>query len=229
MTQKKVLFVFTSADKLLDENATPTGWYLPEAAHPYYVLQEHVNIDFASPKGPNPPIDPESIKMFKSDDGSMAFLNDAIVTSKMASAMPLNQVKASDYDAVFYVGGHGPVIDLASDPTNASLASEFYRNGKIVAAVCHGPAALVGVTGNDGKSIFAGRQVTGFSDEEEEAVGMSASVPFLLESRISELGGKYEKSSKNFEAHVVKDGTLISGQNPLSAKGVGEAILKALA
>ncbi|CDO71380.1 hypothetical protein BN946_scf184908.g138 [Trametes cinnabarina] len=216
---KRILFVFTSVDKTLKGNST--GWYLPEASHPYYVLAPKYEIDFAAPKGPNPPVDPSSVENFKDD---VKFLEDPTVKDKLAHAKKLSDVKASDYDAIFYVGGHGPVIDLATDPENIALATAFFRAGKITAAVCHGPAALVGVTDANGDSIFKDRNATGFSNLEEAQVGKERDIPFLLETRIKELGGRYEKAKEPWQAHVVKDGNLITGQNPASAKGVGEAI-----
>jgi len=140
----------------------------------------------------------------------------------------LSDVKAEGYDAIFYVGGHGPVIDLAQDAVNIKLASQFYQSNKIVAAVCHGPAALVGAVDRDGKPIFSGKAVTGFSNAEEEAVGMTKDIPFLLEDRITALGGKYAKAAEAWGPKVVVDGRLITGQNPASAGPVGKEILKAL-
>ncbi|KAI0787153.1 ThiJ/PfpI [Irpex lacteus] len=221
----RVLFVFTSATTTLTGH--PTGWFLPEAAHPYYVLAPHAEIDFAAPKGPNPPLDPNSVEPFKSDADSVKFLEDATVKEKLASAKTLSQVNVDDYDAVFYVGGHGPVIDLASDPENAKLVSSFWQKGKITSAVCHGPAALVGGVDADGKSIFAGRQFTGFSNDEEVSVKQVEAIPFLLEDKITQLGGKYTKAGP-WEPKVVVDGKLITGQNPASAGPVGKAILEAL-
>ncbi|KAJ7283706.1 class I glutamine amidotransferase-like protein [Mycena rebaudengoi] len=221
-----VLFVLTSVSKTL--TGANTGWYLPEAAHPYYVLAPHATIDFASPAGPNPPVDEGSVEMFKSDAEAVKFLSDETVKSKLANAKKLSSVSAKDYDAIFYVGGHGPVIDLAVDADNIKLASEFYQAGKITSAVCHGPAALVGATDASGKSIFAGKSFTGFSNAEEEQVGKVKDVPFLLEDKITSLGGKYQKADQPWGAKVVVDGHLITGQNPASAGPIGEAILKAL-
>ncbi|CAE6421867.1 unnamed protein product [Rhizoctonia solani] len=220
-----VLFVFTSANKTL--TGAQTGWYLPEAAHPYYVLHNKVKIDFAAPNGPNPEVDQDSVKMF-TDDESTKFLQDPDVQQKFNSTKKLSDVNPSDYDAIFYVGGHGPMIDLYKDADNIKLANTFYQSGKITSAVCHGPGALVGVTDASGKSIFDGRDATGFSDAEEEQVGKVKDVPFLLETRIKELGGKYTKASEAWAPKVIVDGHVITGQNPASAKGVGEAILKAL-
>ncbi|KAG8717174.1 hypothetical protein FRC11_003818 [Ceratobasidium sp. 423] len=220
-----ILFVFTSANKTL--TGAQTGWYLPEAAHPYYILHKKFKIDFAAPNGPNPEVDEGSVQMFK-DDESVNFLKDPEVKEKFNSAKKLSDVNPNDYDAIFYVGGHGPMIDLAVDPINIKLANAFYQSGKLTTAVCHGPGALVGVTDASGKSIFSGRNVTGFSDDEERAVDKVKDVPFLLETRIKELGGKYEKAAEAWGPKVLVDGHVITGQNPASAKGVGEAILKAL-
>jgi len=221
----RILFIFTSVNKSL--TGAQTGWYLPEAAHPYYVLSPHHTIDFASPAGPNPPVDEFSVQSF-TDDESVKFLKDSTVKDKLANAKKLSDVRVNDYDAIFYIGGHGPVIDLAVDPVNIKFASEFYRTGKITAAVCHGPAALVGVTDSENTSVFAGKPATGFTNVEEELAGKVEAVPFLLEDRIKTLGGKFEKASEPWASHVVISGNLITGQNPGSAKGVGEAILQAL-
>ncbi|KIY51613.1 class I glutamine amidotransferase-like protein [Fistulina hepatica ATCC 64428] len=227
MTRQKILFVLTSADKLL--TGEPTGWYLPEAAHPYYVLSPHFVIDFAAPAGPNPPIDPGSVEMFKQDTTSVKFLNDEAVKAKLSTTLRLSEVKVDDYIAVFYVGGHGPVIDLAVSPENISLGGQFFRTGKLVGAVCHGTAALAGVTTADGvTSIFKGKRVTGFSNVEEEQVGKVKAIPFLLEDVIKTKGGFYEKASAPWGAHVVADGQLYTGQNPASAGPLAEEILKAL-
>ncbi|KAK1224405.1 hypothetical protein PQX77_012701 [Marasmius sp. AFHP31] len=236
-----VLFVFTSANK--NSQGGPTGWYLPEAAHPYYALAPHVNIDFASPKGPNPPVDEYSVKAFAEDKDSVQFLNDETVKSKLANAKKLSEVNADDYAAVFYPGGHGPAIDLPFDTTNHKLASEasnryFLPGGqdyrcslprtsrKLTPGFCL--SALVGATGKDGKSIFNNKKVTGFSNKEEELLGTVKAVPFLLEDKIKENGGLYEMNNEPWEANVVVDGNLITGQNPNSGLGVGKAILAAL-
>ncbi|KAG2077473.1 class I glutamine amidotransferase-like protein [Suillus decipiens] len=223
---KRILFVFTSANKTL--TGANTGWYLPEAAHPYYVLAPHFTIDFASPAGPNPPVDEYSVQTFPDDINK--FLENTEVQKKLSTAKKLSEVNLDDYDAIFYVGGHGPVLDLAVDSVNIQLASKFYRAGKLVAAVCHGPAALVGVTDESGKSIFAGKPATGFSNVEEKQVDKvkASDIPFLLEDKISSLGGKYEKAAEPWEPKVVVAGNLITGQNPASAHPIGEAILQAL-
>ncbi|KJA30024.1 hypothetical protein HYPSUDRAFT_210838 [Hypholoma sublateritium FD-334 SS-4] len=221
-----VLFVFTSADKTLTGNQT--GWYLPEAAHPYYVLVPHVKIDFAAPKGPNPPVDGGSVEAFAKDEQAQKFLHDDTVRDKFSKATRLSEVDVKKYDAVFYVGGHGPVLDLATDSTNAKLVASFWNAGKIVAAVCHGQAALVSAVDSSGKSIFAGKKATSFTNSEEIAVDKVKEIPFSVEDRIKELGGYFEKAGKLWDSHVTVDGHLITGQNPASATGVGQAILRAI-
>ncbi|CAE6511490.1 unnamed protein product [Rhizoctonia solani] len=221
----RILFVYTSADK--SPSGTPTGWWLAEAAHPYYFLRGKAEIDFAAPQGPNPPVDAGSVKL-STDDDSVRFLQDPEVKEKLANAKKLVDVDSKEYDAVLYIGGHGPMFDLATDPVNTKLANAFFQSGKITAAVCHGPGALVTVTDTSGKSIFAERNVTGLSNVEEEAIGATKLVPFLLEDRIKELGGKYTKAAEPFGIKVVVDGNVITGQNPASAHEVGEAIWKAL-
>ncbi|QRW19005.1 chaperone protein HSP31 [Rhizoctonia solani] len=189
----------------------------PGSRSPVLRSPREIKIDFAAPNGPNPEVDEGSVEMFK-DDESVKFLQDP----------ELSDVNPAEYDAIFYVGGHGPMIDLPEDPNNIKLANAFYQSGKITSAVCHGPGALVGVTDASGKSIFDGRNATGFSDAEEEQVGKVKDVPFLLETRIKELGGKYTKAEQAWGPKVVVDGHVITGQNPASAAGVGKAILEAL-
>jgi len=221
-----VLFVLSSADKTLTGNQT--GWYLPEAAHPYDVLSSHSTIDFAAIAGPNPPLDEGSLKAFGEDPVCVKFLNDETVKAKLAHAKKLSDVNVNDYDAIFYVGGHGPVMDLPTDPTNIKLASQFWQADKIVAAVCHGTAALVGAVDSSKKSIFIGKRFTGFSNEEEELVDKVKEIPFLLEDAITSLGGIYEKADEPWGVKVVVDGNLITGQNPASATLIGQTILKTL-
>ncbi|KAG9002742.1 hypothetical protein FRB94_003662 [Tulasnella sp. JGI-2019a] len=226
MSQKKILFVFTSVDTNLEGG--PTGWYLPEAAHPYYVLTPKYNITFASPKGPNPPLDPTSAQQFKDDDECTKFLADPEVKKLFAEAKTLDKIDPNEYAAIFYPGGHGPVIDLPTDQTSINLINTFYRAGKPTSAVCHGPAALVNATDANGVPIFKGRRVTGFSNEEETQAKALKAVPFLLEDRIKELGGTYEKADAVWGEKVVVVGNLITGQNPASARAVGQELLKML-
>ncbi|EUC55465.1 chaperone protein HSP31, putative [Rhizoctonia solani AG-3 Rhs1AP] len=212
----RVLFVYTSADRT--PSGTPTGWWLAEAAHPYYFLQGKAEVDFASPKGANPPVDAGSIKASTDDEG-VKFLQDPEVKEKLANVKKLADVDPTDYDAVLYIGGHGPMFDLATDPVSTQLANTiFSRSEKITAAICHGPGALVTVTDVSGKSLSADRNVTGLSNVEEDLIGATKLVPFLLEDRIKELGGKYSKAAEPFGSKVVVDGNVITGQNPGSAR-----------
>ncbi|CAF0884019.1 unnamed protein product [Rotaria sp. Silwood1] len=226
MTTKKILFVLTSHDKLL--NGHPTGWYLPEAAHPYYVLEDHFTIEWASPKGGKAPLDPSSLEQFKDDVECKKFLSDNKAKQGYENTKKLNEINANDYIALIYVGGHGPCFDLAEDKTNIQLAEQFWKQGKILSAVCHGPAALVNVKDENGKSIFFGRKATSFSNEEEEQVKLTNAIPFLVETRIKQLGAHYEKNDKPWGPHVTVDGQLILGANPASAHDFGLAILNAI-
>ncbi|KAF7776202.1 hypothetical protein Agabi119p4_4595 [Agaricus bisporus var. burnettii] len=225
-TQRRILFVFSSAEKTL--RGKPTGYWLSEAAHPYHILAPKFNIDFASPKKTFL-VDANSVTAAneENDTRSISFLTDPVVKTKAMSALSLKEVNAENYEAIFYVGGHAPVIDLSSDPDNAKLVEAFWEQGKYVAAVCHGPAALVGARRN-GKSIFAGKKATGFSNSEENAFQGAEDVPFLLESKIEELEGKFEKAG-DFESHVVVDGKLLTGQNPKSADPLANKLLEVLA
>ncbi|KAF8912658.1 class I glutamine amidotransferase-like protein [Mucidula mucida] len=220
-----ILFVLTSCDTNLV--GKPTGYYLPEAAHPYYILTPTCTVDFASPKGPNPPLDQRSVTAFEKDEDCVRFLKDPIVADKLSHAKKLSEISAKDYDAVFYVGGHGPVIDLPTDEDNIRLASEFYQAGKITSAVCHGPAALANAVDAEGKSIFAGKNFTGFSNAEEVQVDSVSSIPFSLEDDISKKGGIYSRAEP-WQSKVVVDGHLLTGQNPASAAPLANAILEAL-
>ncbi|KAA1476758.1 class I glutamine amidotransferase-like protein [Dentipellis sp. KUC8613] len=221
----RILFVFTSTSKTLKGN--PTGWYLPEAAHPYYTLSPKYQIDFAAPAGPTPPLDPSSVQLYK-DEESQKFLVDPEVKELFSKTKILKEVNAEDYAAIFYIGGHGPVIDLAFDEDNIKLAEKFLHSGKIVSAVCHGPAALVGVKGTDGNSIFDGRKATAFTDVEEEQVGKIDDVPFLVEDKIKSLGGTFEKAAEPWGVKVIRSGNLLTGQNPASAKPLAEELITIL-
>ena len=225
--RKRVLFVFTSASRVL--NGDPTGWYLPEAAHPYYEVEPHHDIDFAATKGPNPPIDGNSVVQLHYDEYQLRFLDDPVVQKKLRECKYLKDCKASDYDAIFYVGGRGPAIDLATDHDNIKLCNEFWQSGKIVSAVCHGPCALANVQNADGTSIYYGKKYTGFSNVEEELISGVTGLPFLLETKFQMLGGIYVKAEKPWLSNVVRDGKLITGQNPASAAAIGKALAAALA
>lgn len=224
----KVLVVITSHSQL-GTTGKPTGWFLPELAHPY---DEFVSAGFeittASPAGGAAPLDPGSVEMFKEDASSVAFLkNNKSVwesTDKLSSYLG----RADEFDALFVPGGHGPMFDLAVDKTSQKVIAEFAGKGKVVAAVCHGPAAFVNVKLEGGKHLLEGKEVTGFSNEEEEVMKLTEAMPFLLEDKLKEAGGRYVKAEEPWGAKVVVDGNVITGQNPASAKGVGEAVVKAV-
>jgi len=229
-TQPKLLVVLTSHDKLGD-TGKPTGWYLPEFAHPYNVLADQFSLTVASPKGGPAPLDPSSVEAFKEDKPSVDFLKKQKHLWEKTEKLENLLGHAHEYEAIFFVGGHGPMFDLATDPTSHALVKEFYTQNKIISAVCHGPAALSHVKLPSGQSLLAGQPVTGFSNEEEDTVGLSQYMPFKLEDELNRAsGGKYVKADKAWGEKVVvaRGGRLITGQNPASATGVGRAIYDAV-
>ncbi|CAG8958306.1 hypothetical protein HYFRA_00000661 [Hymenoscyphus fraxineus] len=228
--QPKVLFVLTSHDKMGD-TGKPTGWYLPEFAHPYEILAPHVSITVASPNGGAAPLDPASVDASKDDPISVNFLKERESLWKQTNKLSSFLGRAGDFDAIFFVGGHGPMFDLSTDETSHKLINEFYTHNKLISAVCHGQAALINVKVSGGGFLLDGQSVTGFSNTEEEAVGLTKAVPFSLEDKLNEAtGGKYEKAASDWGANVVvsRGGKLMTGQNPASAGPLGEAIKKAL-
>ena len=227
MSKPSILFVLTSHNKLgpLDK---PTGWYLPELAHHYHVLRNKGDITVASAKRDEAPLDPASIEAGK-DDVSVNFLKNDEAVWKNTQKLSDFTGKAKDFDAIFYVGGHGPMFDLVDDTTSQQLIKEFWEEGKIVSAVCHAPAVLYDVKLSDGSLLVAGKEVTAFTNAEEEQVGLSKAVPFLPEDALQKAsGGKFVKADEPWGVKVAVAGRLITGQNPASATAVGEAIAKAL-
>ncbi|MCJ1432371.1 hypothetical protein MMC27_001727 [Xylographa pallens] len=228
MSPPKVLFVLTSHSQLGD-TGKPTGWYLPEFSHPYDVLAPHTQITIASPAGGEAPLDPASID--KTDKSSAAFLEHKETLWKQTEKLSSFVGRAKEFDAIFYVGGHGPMFDLAGDETSHKVIREFYEAGRIVAAVCHGPAALVNAKLSDGSYLIANSPVTGFSNDEEDTVGLTSAMPFRLETELNKnSGGHFQKAKEAWSENVMvaKGGRLITGQNPASAKAVGEAIYEAI-
>lgn len=223
----KVLIVLTSHDKI-DKLGKPTGWFLPELAHPYEVLAPKTTLTFASPTGGAAPLDPASVEMSAQDEVSQTFLKEQ--KDLWENTLPLASFlgKSGDFDAIFFPGGHGPMYDLAIDETSQKLIAEFWDAGKPVASVCHGPAALVNVKTSSGGYLIDGKKVTGFSNAEEDQMQLSEAMPFLLETAMKQRGATYLKADEAWGEKVVVDGKLITGQNPASAKAVGEAIVKAL-
>jgi len=227
MTQPKVLIVLTSHSKLGD-TGKPTGWYLPEFAHPYHVLSPHATIVVASPKGGEAPLDPGSIEPFKEDKIATEFLKTKESIWKNTEKLSNFVGKANEFAAIFYVGGHGPMFDLALDTTSQQIIREFYEANKIVSAVCHGPVALLNVKLSDGSYLIKDTPITAFTNVEEDQAHATAAMPFELETELNKIsGGKFVKAEPWAEK-VVVSGRIITGQNPASATAVGEAILKAI-
>lgn len=220
---KKVLFVVTSHDQKGDTGEA-TGYYLGEVSHPWEVIHHAgYEIDFVSPKGGKAPVDG-----FNLDDATnRKFWNDTQYRNKVEHTMKPSEVNPNEYAAIYYAGGHGAMWDLADNTELAKIAATIYENNGIIGAVCHGPAGLVNIKLSDGKYLVEGKKINTFTNEEEEAVGLTNVVPFLLETKMIERGAKFEKSGL-WQNHVVADQRVVTGQNPQSAKSVGEAILQLL-
>jgi len=222
-----ILIVLTSHDTL-GNTGRKTGFWLEEFAAPYYAfLDAGAKITLASPLGGQPPLDPKSDDPDAQTDDTRRFQKDADAQRVLASTRRLSDVQASDYDAVFYPGGHGPLWDLAEDAKSVALIETMLAAGKPVSAVCHAPGVLRHAKTADGKPLVQGRQVTGFSNAEEAAVQLTDVVPFLVEEELKKLGGLYS-SGPDWQSHVVSDGLLITGQNPGSSVGVAKALLERL-
>lgn len=224
----KVLMVVTSHDQLGD-TGKKTGFWLEEFAAPYYTLKEAgADITVVSPLGGQPPLDPTSDEPDAQTDATRRFKADAAAQGVLATTGKLAEVKAADFDAVFYPGGHGPMWDLAEDKASIALIEAMAAAGKPVAAVCHAPAVLRHVKAADGSPLVKGKKVTGFTNTEEEAVGLTKVVPFLIEDMLKENGGLYSKGA-DWQSYVLTDGKLITGQNPASSEAGAKALLKLLA
>ena len=222
-----ILMVLTSHDRLGD-TGRKTGFWLEELAAPYYAFRDAgAEITLASPKGGQPPLDPKSNEANFQTETTRRFEADPAATAQLAATLTLADVSEADFDAVFYPGGHGPLWDLAEDPHSIGLIERFAAAGKPVALVCHAPGVLRHVKGPDGRPLVAGRKVTGFADTEEEAVGLTAVVPFLVEDELRAKGGLYSKGP-DWGSYVVRDGQLITGQNPGSSADTARALVDAL-
>ncbi len=222
-----ILIVLTSHDTL-GNTGRKTGFWLEEFAAPYYAfLDAGAKLTLASPLGGQPPLDPKSDDPDAQTDDTRRFKQDSDAQRVLASTRRLSEVQASDYDAVFYPGGHGPLWDLAEDANSVALIETMLAAGKPVSAVCHAPGVLRHARTADGKPLVQGRQVTGFSNAEEAAVQLTDVVPFLVEDELKKLGGLYS-SGPDWQPHVVSDGLLITGQNPGSSVGVARALLERL-
>ncbi len=223
---KKVLFVVTSHDKL-GNTGEKTGFWTEEFAAPYYALADKgVSIDIATPLGGQPPIDPKSEDPSAATEDTKRYDSDTALLEKLKNTKKLSEVNQSDYDAVFYPGGHGPLWDLVEDKDSAALIEAFYNQNKPVAFVCHAPAVLKNVKIN-GDYLVKDKKITGFSNTEEAAVGLTNIVPFLLEDVLQGKGGIYSKVA-DWHPYAVEDGLLITGQNPASSKLVADKLLEQL-
>jgi putative intracellular protease/amidase len=221
----KVLMVLTSHDKL-GNTGRKTGFWLEELAAPYYAFKDAgAEIVLASPKGGQPPLDPKSNEPANQTDLTRRFEADAQAMAQLAVTVRLDSVSQTDFDTVFYPGGHGPLWDLAEDRHSIELIQAFVAAGKPVALVCHAPGALRHVMTPDGKPLVAGKKVTGFTNSEEEAAGLTKVVPFLVEDELKAKGGIYSKTG-DWAPYVVSDGLLLTGQNPASSGPAAALLLK---
>lgn len=219
--------VLTSHDQL-GATGMKTGFWLEEFAAPYFIFMDAgAEITLASPKGGRPPLDPASDTSNAATDATLRFKQTESVQAALANTIKLSKIIADDYDAVFYPGGHGPLWDLAEDADSIDLIETMYASGKPVAAVCHAPAAFRHAQVADGVPLVHGRSVTGFSNSEEAAGGLTHAVPFLVEDMLKKNGGKFSKGP-DWQSHVLTDHNLITGQNPASSEGAATALLQQL-
>ncbi len=227
----KILMILTSQASMgeMENGGTPTGVWFEELSTPYYAFVDAgVEVDVASVKGGMVPIDPHSLQGDGKNPPSVErFLKDRTAMGKIEGSIALESVSAGAYDAVFLPGGHGTMWDLPKSTALAELLSAAWTGGKVVAAVCHGPAGLVNVKDASGQPIVAGHRVSAFTNAEEDAVGLTRKVPFLLESRLRDLGAHYE-SGPNFLPYAVRDGQLVTGQNPASSEAAARLTLEAI-
>jgi putative intracellular protease/amidase len=223
----RILMVLTSHDQL-GNTSRKTGFWLEEFAAPYFVFRDAgVELTLASPNGGHPPIDPKSDLPENQTPAMARFKQDQAAQKALAQTVSLADMKAQEFDTIFYVGGHGPMWDLVDNADSIALIEAFYNSGKPVAAVCHSPAVLHRVT-YKGAPIVKGKRVTGFANSEEDAVHLTDVVPFLVEDELKRLGGHYEKAA-DWESLAIVDGRLITGQNPASSTAAAQALLKLVA
>ena len=223
-----ILMVLTSHDQLGD-TGKKTGFWLEEFAAPYYTLKNAgAKLTVVSPAGGQPPLDPKSDEPDAQTEATKRFKADPEAQAVLANTGKLADVKAEDFDAVFYPGGHGPLWDLAESRDSIALIEAMIAAGKPVATVCHAPGVLRHVKAPDGSPLVEGKKVTGFTNTEEEAVGLTNIVPFLVEDMLKQNGGEYSKLG-DWQPYAITDGLLITGQNPASSEAAAEALLKLLA
>lgn len=221
----KILMVLTSHDKLGD-TGKKTGFWLEEFAAPYYAFKDAgADVTLASPKGGQPPLDPSSDSDDAQTEATKRFKADDAAQKDLASTKVLSEVSPDDFDAIFYPGGHGPLWDLAEDKASKALIEAFAAKDRPIGAVCHAPAVFRHTMGKDGKPLVSGRKVTGFTNSEEEGVGLTKIVPFLVEDMLKSNGGDYHKG-KDWASFVVTDGKLVTGQNPASSAAAAEKLME---
>jgi putative intracellular protease/amidase len=219
----KILMVLTSHDRLGD-TGRPTGFWLEEFAAPYFVFRDAgVQLTLASPKGGQPPVDPKSDLPENQTDAMARFKQDPVAQKALSQTVKLGDMKSQDFDTIFYVGGHGPMWDLAESAESIALLESFYNSGKPIALVCHSPGVLRHVT-YKGAPLVKGKHVTGFTNGEEEFMKLTHVVPFLVEDELMRLGAIFEKVADFQPFHVI-DGRLVTGQNPASSTGAAKALL----
>lgn len=223
----KILMVLTSHDQL-GNTGKKTGFWLEEFAAPYYVFRDAgANVVLASPAGGQPPLDPVSDAPDAQTADTERFRKDLVAQQALANTQRLESIDSTTFDAVFYPGGHGPLWDLAENQHSIELIENFYANGKPVGTVCHAPGVLRHAKKPDSTPLVAGKRVTGFSNTEESAVGLTDVVPFLVEDELKALGGNYEKTD-DWGSYALTDGHLVTGQNPASSAAAAEELLKLL-
>jgi len=206
----------------------PTGWYLPEVAHPYYVFVDNgFEVFFASPKGGFAPVDEKSVKDYEKDEVCARFIKDKVDDKGNLDTLAISALNHKEYRAIFFSGGHGTMIDFKDDFVSGNASKAIYENGGIVSAVCHGPAGLLNVKLSNGEYLIKGKMVTGFSNEEETAAQMDKEIPYSLEHELKVRGAKYV-SVENFKCNAIVDNRVITGQNPASASETAKAIVHAL-
>ena len=222
---KKILFVLTSHEDL-GNTGFKTGFWIEEFAAPYYLLKDKgYDITLTSPKGGQPPIDPKSNEPDFQTPATVRFNGDKETKEILSKTIKLSSVNQSDYDAVFFPGGHGPLWDLAEDPHSIALIESFIKSNKPVSAVCHAPAIFKHTKNTDGTALVNGKKITGFSNSEEEAVQLTNVVPFLVEDMLKKNGGLFSKGD-DWTPYAIEDGLLITGQNPASSELVAELLMK---
>ncbi len=223
----KILIVLTSHSQLGNSEGK-TGFWIEEFATPYYIFKEAgAEIVLASPKGGQPPIDPKSDAPENQTEATLRYKNDTDLLGLMANTKKLEDISSDDFDALFYPGGHGPLWDLVTNKYSIALIEEFWDSKKPIATVCHSPSVLLNVKDENGDYLVKGKKVTGFSNTEEKAVKLEKIVPFLLEDELKKKGGIYSKK-EDWSSYFVKDGLLITGQNPGSSEAVAKELLAVL-